>query len=299
MNQIRNRMANAAVPMAAALCLAAAATVSAAVGTPTAPPERANADGAPQSPAVLATTGDPDDPATWRLPIEAYMPTTAQARITTSTRDDLLDTCMAGAGYPDWRPAPDLPPIGGKTLTDWRYGIHDAALAAERGYHPDAQEQKEYDAAIEIGAVDSSGADEATMKRCVSQVDSEVPATASAELVQQISGQSFLQSQNEPDVVDVFADWSSCMEGKGFDYAEPMDANDDPAFADPNIVTDKEIATAKADIECRDKYQVERTWFDAEAKLQQAAITVHQEELDQVVANTENAVSKASDMARQ
>ncbi|BFO16066.1 hypothetical protein SHKM778_24540 [Streptomyces sp. KM77-8] len=56
-----------------------------------------------------ATVGNPDNPATWRLPIESYMPTTQQARLVFSTRDELIDRCMADGGYPQWKPAPDLP----------------------------------------------------------------------------------------------------------------------------------------------------------------------------------------------
>lgn len=244
--------------------------------------------------AAQARSGDPEDPATWKLPIETYLPTRAQARLVAGSRDALLDTCMADAGYPAWTPAPDLPEIGGKTLTDWRYGIHDAALAAQRGYHPDAAEQSAYDAAMEAGAVDESGADDGVLRGCVGEVDGQVPATtAKAALVQQISGDAFAQSEEAPAVVAVFAQWSSCMKDKGYAYAKPMDASDDPRFNDPDTVTGTEIVTATADIECRDKYHVEKTWFDAEAALQQAAIAQHQAELDQVKADTGRIVARA------
>ncbi|WP_328769985.1 hypothetical protein [Streptomyces sp. NBC_00286] len=59
------------------------------------------------------------------------MPTTAQTRMVAGLRDDLIDACMKDAGFGQWTPAPGLPSIGGKTLTDWRYGIHDATLAAK------------------------------------------------------------------------------------------------------------------------------------------------------------------------
>ncbi|MBB6081690.1 hypothetical protein [Streptomyces paradoxus] len=241
-----------------------------------------------------ASMGDPENPATWRLPVEAYMLTKAQARLVSDTRDDLLDQCMAKAGHPAWTPPPDLPALGGKTLTDWRYGIHDAALAAERGYHPDAEEQKAYDAAMGAGAVDKTGADESTVRGCVEQVNGQVPsASPRADLVQKISGEAFIQSGKDPQVVRVFADWSSCMKGKGFTYAKPMDANDDPAFSDPTVVSDTEVATATADIQCRDKLDVEKTWFDAETKLQQAAITKHQAELNTVANDNKTVIAKA------
>ncbi|WP_393077961.1 hypothetical protein [Streptomyces sp. LN704] len=245
------------------------------------------------------SAGDSGNPATWRLPIEAYMSTKTQARLMAGTRDELLDTCMSDAGYPSWSPAPVLPEIGGKTLTDWRYGIHDATLAAERGYHPAAEEQRAYDAAMEAGAVDTSGADDGVLRGCVGKVDAKVPATtAKADLVQQISGDAFARSEVDTAVVAVFAKWSSCMKEKGFSYDKPMDASDDPKFNDPGKVSGTEISTATADIGCRDKYQVEKTWFDAESALQRADIARHHEELDQVRADTMAAVAKAEAAAR-
>lgn len=111
--------------------------------------------------------------------------------------------------------------------------------------------------------------------------------------MQKISGEAFIQSGKDPQVIRVFAEWSSCMKDKGFTYANPMDANDDPAFGDPTVVTDTEVATAKADIQCRDKLDVEKTWFDAETKLQQAAITKHQAELNTVANDNKTVVAKA------
>ncbi|WP_051852365.1 hypothetical protein [Streptomyces aureocirculatus] len=243
-----------------------------------------------------AYVGSPDDPATWRLPTEAYMPTATQARVVTQSRDRLLDQCMSAAGYDAWKPAPDLPEIGGKTLTDWRYGVHDARLSAERGYHPAEGEQEAYDKAMEAGAVDESGADDATLRGCVEKVDGKVPDTTPPAIVQEISGKSFLKSQKAPEVVDVFAKWSSCMKDKGHGgYKRPLDASDDPRFTDPDKVTDQEIATAKDDIACRDTYDVARTWFDAESKIQRDEIAKHLKDFDKAAAATREAVAKAKE----
>ncbi|MEU2559979.1 hypothetical protein ABZ626_11680 [Streptomyces longispororuber] len=240
-----------------------------------------------------AYVGDPDDPATWRLPVESYMPTKTQVQVVTTSRDKLIDQCMSAAGFDGWKPAPDLPDLGGKTLTDWRYGLHDGELAAERGYHPAKDEQEAYDKAMEAGAVDESGADEATLKGCVQKVDGQVPDAQPPAIVDQISGESFENSKEAPEVVEVFAKWSSCMKGKGYDYKQPLDASDDPAFGDPEKVTPEEIATAKADVACRDEHNVERTWFDAESKIQRAAIAKHLKEFNDAAKATKSAVAKA------
>ncbi|KAK1185260.1 hypothetical protein B7755_048585 [Streptomyces sp. NBS 14/10] len=242
-------------------------------------------------------TGDPKNPATWKLPIEAYLPTKADTQFIVATRDELIDECMKAAGYDQWTPAPDLPELGGKTLTDWRYGIHNAGLAAKRGYHPDEAEQRAYDEAQEAGAVDDSGADDTTLKGCVAQADEKAPTAQPPTLAQQISDDSYVESMNAPSVVDAFAKWSSCMKAQGYSYTKPMDANDDPRFSDPYEVKDEEIATAKADVACRDKYDVEKVWFDAETALQQAAIAKNQAALEEARMDIKSAVAKAKSVS--
>ncbi len=240
-----------------------------------------------------ASVGDPDDPATWQLPIEAYMPTRQQARLVSGTRDELIDRCVERAGYPEWKPAPDLPELGGKTLTDWRYGIHDAGLAATRGYHPAAGEQETYDAAMAEGAVDESGTPDDVVHGCVTEVDGDVPSLQPEGIVQQVSGEAFKESLKDPKVVTAFAKWSACMKDKGYSYEKPMDANDDVRFADPYKVSDLEIATAKADIACRNAADVARTWFDAESAIQTAKIADHLTEFNDAAEAVKQAVAKA------
>ncbi|MGI5399211.1 hypothetical protein ACQEVG_07075 [Streptomyces sp. CA-135486] len=267
--------------------------------SPSSEAQSAHADvAAPQNTNAKAAVGDPQNPATWKLPVEAFMTTKAEARLISNARDSLIDKCMEDAGFDRWTPAPDLPEPGGTTLVDWRYGIHDAETAAGRGYHPAAEQQQAYDEAMMAGAVDESGADEGKLRACVQAADGQAPPAQPAELVQRINGESFMQSKNDPNVVAALAKWSSCMKAKGYSYKEPMEANDDPRFNDQHKVTALEIATAKADIQCRDRYSVEKTWFDAEVKLQLKAIEENRPALEKVKARNKAAVAKASTIAK-
>lgn len=294
MNQAQNPASRATISAALASTVGAVVLLAMWPGTSSGQADRMTAPRSAQlDPAAQAVIADPENPATWRLPIETYMPTQVQVRLVTHTRDDLIDACMADVGYPDWKPAPDLPRLGGKTLTDWRYGIHDAELASRRGYHPAKAEQDAYNAAMAAGAVDKSGADKGALRTCAEQVSSDVPAAVIPERAQQISTAAYVESMRNPAVVAVFNNWSSCMKDKGYDYAAPMDANDDPRFNDPNEVTGAEIATAVADVECRDKHEVEKTWFRVESALQQDAIRRHQQELKKAQAAITSIVSKA------
>lgn len=286
-----------AVPIVAALAVGAVAVAGLSANS-------SSKDGAKQPPAhpkslanAAVAPSDPGNPATWHLPVEAYMVSKADARLVGVSRDQVIDVCMERAGFPQWTPAPDLPALGGKTETDWRYGIHDAALAAKRGYHPDAAEQIAYDKAMMAGAVDKSGADPKAEESCALSASGTVPAVVASDLVQKIKADSFKESVKEPQVVAAFAQWSSCMKAKGYSYSKPMDAGDDPRFNDPYTVTDLEIATAKADIACRTQNHVEKTWFDAESALQTKAIKANQSALAFVKTANEETVAKAKSFA--
>ncbi|WP_162602618.1 hypothetical protein [Streptomyces spongiicola] len=245
-----------------------------------------------------AVVGDPRDPATWKLPVEAYAPTASETRVVSVARDKLIDECMAKAGFEQWVPAPDLPALGGDTPTDWRYGVHDAAQAAQHGYHPDPARQQAYDEALAVGAVDRSGADDGVLKACAATADAQVPPVQEASIVQEINTQSFKAAEESPSVEEAFRQWSACMKSKGYVYARPMDANDDPRFAARDEVTDLEIATAKADVACRDRYQVEKTWFEAEVQLQQSGIKKHHAALEAARVQHKATVAKATALAR-
>ncbi|MFE0774516.1 hypothetical protein [Streptomyces sp. NPDC058861] len=253
---------------------------------------------------------DPANPATWVLPIEGYLPTDAEKKQIMQARNTLVSDCMQGYGF-SWVPAPELPPLGPKTLVDWRYGIHDLALSKERGYKPSADEQAAYDAAVNKGAVDGTTSDGPDAKAltgavkevngksvpeggCSGQAQRQISADAlEAKAAQQVANDAFLASQQDPKVTKAFKAWSDCMKGKGYSYAKPLDASDDPAFGSQDV-TRREITTAMADISCRQMTSVAKIWFDAESALQQAAIEKQAEKLGQDRKRLDEAVKKAA-----
>ncbi|WP_329403055.1 hypothetical protein [Streptomyces melanogenes] len=295
----RKTLVKAAVPALAAVAVGAVAVVGLSGnspspdGKPTAKTESRSGD----TPAAPAAVSDPGNPATWKLPIERYMVSKADARLVNTSRDSVIAACMKKAGFPNWVPAPDLPALGGKTETDWRYGIHDAVQAAKHGYHPDAAEQQAYDQAMMAGAVDKAGADPKVLQGCAESAGRTVPTVTRSDLVEQIKGDSFKESTKDPKVTAVFAQWSACMKTKGYSYTKPMDANDEPRFNDPHNVSDVEIATAKADVACRTQHHVEKTWFDVEVTLQTKAIKVNQAALNEVQTANKDTVRQASAVA--
>ncbi|MER5557349.1 hypothetical protein ABT071_01855 [Streptomyces sp. NPDC002506] len=246
------------------------------------------------TPLISAAVGGGDDPAGWKLPIETYMFSKSQVHTMNSRRAALMADCVKRAGLPAPDPAPDAPDLDGRTETDLRYGIHDAALAARRGYHPDAADQEAHDRAIAAGAAVPAGADGAVVRGCSDEAGVTVPAPTQAEVVEAIARDSYARSARTPDVTAVFARWSACMKAKGYSYAQPMDVNDDPRFHDRDGVRDAEIATATADVACRRRIPVAKVWFEAESALQTEAIKANQGVLNTVRAGIEEAVGRAA-----
>ncbi|MGC9540904.1 hypothetical protein [Streptomyces sp. UG1] len=255
---------------------------------------------------------DAADPATWVLPIEGYLPSDTERKQISQARKTLAGDCMKRFGF-SWQPAPDLPRLGPKTLVDWRYGIHDMALAEERGYKPAAAEQEEYDQAVQAGAVDGTsgtglqaqalegGAKEVGGKPvpeggCMGEADRKISAgSVNTTVAQTISNESFAESQQSPEVIEAFKTWSACMKKSGFDYERPLDASDDPRFGSRDV-TPLEIRTATADISCRDKGNVAKVWFDAEVTIQQEKIESQAEQLNRERKSLDEAMKKAADV---
>ncbi|AUY52487.1 hypothetical protein [Streptomyces sp. CB01881] len=183
----------------------------------------------------------------------------------------LTEDCMHKAGYGSWSSAPDLPKVGPKTLTDLRYGIHDAVLVGKRGYHPDAAEKAAHDAAVEAAVAGGTrGAAAVAESDCGQKSKQQIgDAQSGFQLAEQLANDAFTKAKQEPEVVAAFAQWSACMKESGYKYREPLDAVDDRKFS--RDVTKAEIDTALADLNCRSRSNVALVWYQAEVRLQKDA----------------------------
>jgi len=89
--------------------------------------------------------------------------------------------------------------------------------------------------------------------------------------VQQLQQQADVRTRKDSRVLAVGAQWSACMRKAGFFYTNPWDANNDPRWTHTNQPTDREIATARADVACRTETGLVDTWY--------AVLTAHQNQL--------------------
>ncbi|MFJ4094150.1 hypothetical protein ACIPYS_21425 [Kitasatospora sp. NPDC089913] len=253
-------------------------------------------DPAPATAAPVPTGAgfDRANPATWKLPLEAYLMSDEELSQLGRAMSSLTEDCMRDAGRSNYRALPQLPKAGPKTLTDQRYGSHDAVLAGTRGYHPDAAEKAAHDAAVEaMVASGTRGEDAVAENGCGQQAKQRIgDAQAGFQLAERLANEAFLKAKQEPEVTAAFTQWSACMKESGYNYREPLDASDDPKFG--REVTKAEIDTALTDLKCRTRTDVAWIWYEAEARLQKDAAEKNAQALHAARTNLDSTVKNIS-----
>ncbi|MEX0169923.1 hypothetical protein [Streptomyces sp. LMG1-1-1.1] len=91
----------------------------------------------------------------------------------------------------------------------------------------------------------------------------------SEDAITKLERRSWDSMLTDPRTLAVFAKWSSCMKTKGFDYKDPWAANDDPRWAASAGRSPEAIATATADVTCRNAFAVSETMHTVESDWQQ------------------------------
>ncbi|PKV84341.1 hypothetical protein [Streptomyces sp. TLI_146] len=268
--------------------------------------------------------------AAFQLPLTAYRPTGAEYTRIEEAKADLTRQCMEGLGFTGFQPAPVQSLGPGRDgadamedLDDLRYGTYDSTQAANNGYKPEfvvnrtnafvdhpappdrspdewlalTGTKKERSDAPQSGLAAPRLKSGATVPYggCIYQSLQKVTGgkPVIADLVINLSGQSFKSSLEDRRVKGAFADWSSCMKSKGYSYTDPMKANDDPKFSAKNA-TAAEIETAKADVACKNKVDLIKTWNSVDVEIQKRLIQEHSAELYQIKQDKDSALKIAA-----
>jgi hypothetical protein len=230
------------------------------------------------------------DSAGLRLPVQDYLLTDAQAALVGRSRALLVQRCMHLFGFGYAVPPTAAGRYGPRSLTDRRYGITDAALAARYGYRlgdrdparqkrpptptlgPDAQTvlTGEGRSRIRGMAVPDGG--------CIGEADRRLvglaPPGADPGLGNRLQLESFQVSMRDQRVQGAFRAWSACMRRAGYDYASPLTVTGDPQFVGSRP-GHHEIAIARADVRCKASTNVIGIWFTVESAYQDAWIRQH------------------------
>lgn len=78
-------------------------------------------------------------------------------------------------------------------------------------------------------------------------------------------------AEQDSRVIAAFSAWSECMARSGYDYGDPWEANDDPAF-DNSEISQVEISVAAADVACKEEVNLVDTWVAVEVAYQERLI---------------------------
>lgn len=267
------------------------------------------------------------DPAAVHLPIEAFMVSGAQAHADNLAVTLLTYKCLARLGF---APGPKLGEFSAadaevSSLTARRYMLATDEVRTV-GYHTslthafveqDLEHKQTMADAQAYYTTLGTGID--SLERAMSGLDANgnplsdpsIPAGGCAgeanralhgtdaslgwsDTVQQINRDSFDQSILDPRVVAAFAAWSACMAADGFTYATPIEANNDPQWA-TDKPSEREIATASADLECKTTTNLIGIWFGVESEIQQRMIDEHAVELAAAKEELDAAMAKIND----
>ncbi len=121
--------------------------------------------------------------------------------------------------------------------------------------------------------------------------------------VEEFSAEGYARSEQDARVQDAFDGWSDCMAAAGFQYGDPWEANDDPQWypsedqtSGTARVTDLQIATATADVQCKQDVNLAGIWLAVETAYQLELIADNEERLGQIKRHRDEVLRAAAEV---
>lgn len=229
------------------------------------------------------------------LPIDAYALTFDEGSLISHARNILVDECTSRLGfetnYAEYS-ANQTNEDFGRYGNRRRYGITRTDIASRYGYHLATD--------VDHAASDQQGLP-AEAYGCLGEADARLfgaTQQSEADLTARISRDSYQASLTDPAVTEAFAAWSRCMAGKGHDYRSPLDVASDFDI-DNQPVTPPEVATAQADVACKQRTRLVETWHGFEVRHQTAEISEHTQELQTIRDQHDDIVDRANQVIRE
>ncbi|MEU7484828.1 hypothetical protein [Streptomyces sp. NPDC042319] len=230
------------------------------------------------------------------LPFDAYQLSLAEYYTLSAARDRLIRTCLGRLGG-EW-PVIDRPAKAVEWKNRRRYGVIETAVAARFGYHAPQNVLSPYPAVVQREeqreAALSPQARKAALDShhgCALTADRQLLRGTDADerKLDTLDATAFKQSRSAPSVKKAQQAWRTCMREEHHPYTSPEAALNDARWwkedaaagsseekADTSAgASDEEIATAKADVRCKQRTDFAQTWFTAEKTLQEKALRQH------------------------
>ena len=276
-------------------------------------PSRGSVERSPQQPAVGAVPVVTD----WRqitLPLDGYALSSADAQAVLNAEYQQTSACMERFGLEFDAPAWVSGTSSTATAqpTHYRlYGLLDAEHAAREGYHnsgienPIEQKYSEQSHSHDYDNVVAAKFGGGTYNGrpipdggCIAEARRIVEgpqAAVDTSMPEQLAVVAWQQSNNDTRVVAGFLAWSACMKQAGFDYATPMDANNDPRWSG-SVASKDEITVASADVACKKQTNLTGVRMAVDAAYEKVAIQDNAARLAALETAKEASVQKAKSM---
>ncbi|ROO50642.1 hypothetical protein EDC02_5493 [Micromonospora sp. Llam0] len=250
-------------------------------------------DSQPEPPVEMMTV---DSLEAFSLPLDTYRLSKQSAQVVSQAFEELFVECMQELGFTEepWRPSPASDPEGNEGL----YGVTDKEEAQRWGYHPPQESEnsqpdsapRQVPSAAWQTAAEGSASQTAEGKRvpdggcrgaALRELSEGTPNT-DVELADRLAIDSYQRSKEDSRVLSTFSEWSECMRQLGFEYPAPMDANNDETWWSSEAPSSREIATAVADVECKQQVGLINIWASVHTAYEKRAIEENAEALASV-----------------
>jgi hypothetical protein len=222
-----------------------------------------------------------------RLPLDEYLLSDQQVQLIVRAQNVLVRRCMRHFGF-DWPPR--LPPRKSATAAidnSRRYYVADEQVARTDGYHaPEgfrpqaAPQQGEAAPTADVMRIWTGHGPQRYRGHTVpqqgcageaSRAMQEGPADASID-AQQLQLGTLARSRRDSRVLAVNIGWRKCMELSGYSFADPRTANNDPRWQQSRTPSTVEIATAVADVRCKQQTNLPGVMMAVESAYQRIVI---------------------------
>ncbi|MDT0318823.1 hypothetical protein [Streptomyces millisiae] len=257
------------------------------------------------------------------LPINIYIPTTAEENAIAQARAILIDRCMRRFGLSFPRPPANLSDARvldvGVYGNKRRYGVSDASVAQRYGYHlpsmvagtrsgatsgaeEDRMHESEEFRTVLAGGPDGErltvNGEEVPPGGCGQEATTEVEEIGGfsySQVAAEIKADSYERSRTDADVISAFAEWAQCMAEAGYEVSVPV--GEDPAFDlnDPRV-SEAEIDMAMADVNCKEETDLIGIWSRTESRYQTDQIAEHEGELQDALTEHRHRMEAINDI---
>ena len=253
------------------------------------------------------------------MPLDAYVPTAEQREVLNRARGLLEQDCMRRLGFTRWQPP--NPKVIRQTPMH-TFGIIDEQQAARYGYHSPrtatlqrlwvqaarlsaaqrAQQRAELAAETGDGAFGALPGKQVPAGGCSGEADRRLAEGApphQTSLYGELVAEADQRTVADSRVRAVVEAWSRCMRRAGFDYGSPTElaGEEGNRWSTPEPIA-AEIATARADVACKQQTNLPGVWLDATAAYQRQLIEQHQLVLDQLQRELAFRLRRANEIIR-